>query len=106
MCIRDRSYPFERLPAAPREGRYVPSNTAGAAAEPHYGIGGFHQFTPQDRMLASPATLVIDYKDDDVQGLDESSLAIYAWNGTSKDWDFVGGTRDPAANTVTTTINQ
>jgi PKD repeat protein/methionine-rich copper-binding protein CopC len=100
------SYPFERLAAAPREGRYVPANNAGVGTDPHYGIGGFHQFTPQDRLLASPATLVIDYKDEEVQGLDEASLAIYAWNGTAKDWDFVGGTRDAAANTVTTTINQ
>jgi PKD repeat protein len=100
------SYPFEGLAVAPREGRYVPSNTEGVATDPHYGIGGFHQFTPQDRALARPATLVIDYKDAEIQGLDESSLAIYAWNAEARDWDFVGGTRDAAANTVTTTITQ
>ena len=71
---------------------------------PHYGIGGFHQFGPDDYELAVPSRLVIDYKDEEMAGFDESQLAIYRWNVERRDWDYVGGERNASANTVTTTI--
>ncbi|MBS1817887.1 MAG: PKD domain-containing protein [Acidobacteria bacterium] len=85
--------------------RYMPSDSSGRGDAPHYGIGGFHQFSPEGFNLGGPQTLVIDYKDPDVVGLDESTFRIYAWNNQTLDWDYIGGAVDPVANTVTTTID-
>ena len=87
-----------------KEARALPSDTAGAPGKPHYGVGGFHQLTPEGKVLGAPASLVIDYQDSELDGIDESSLAIFAWNATTRDWDLVGGTLDPVSNTVSTTI--
>ncbi len=81
-----------------------PADVGGAIDRPHYGIGGFFQFVPGNRVLAAPAKLAITYLDPEVASLDESSLAIYRWNEDRNDWDFVGGTVDAAANTVTTMV--
>ncbi|MGC4081211.1 MAG: hypothetical protein QM736_03610 [Vicinamibacterales bacterium] len=85
--------------------RYMPSDSAGRGDAPHYGIGGFHQFSPDGFSLGGPRTLVIDYHDEDVVGLDESTFRIYAWNTDAQDWDYIGGTPDPVANTVTATVD-
>jgi hypothetical protein len=98
------SYKYRIIPGPVREVRALPADTAGPAGKPHYGIGGFHHLTPGDRELAAPASLVIDYLDAELDGVDESDLAIFGWNSTTKDWDLVGGTLDTAANTVSTTI--
>jgi hypothetical protein len=83
-----------------------PESIAGPANVPHYGIGGFHQFLPQDHVFADPATLTVFYNDDEVAGVDESTLGIYRWNTARSDWDYLGGTPDPVANTVTTTVDR
>ncbi|HEX4915741.1 MAG TPA: hypothetical protein VFV51_17405, partial [Vicinamibacterales bacterium] len=98
------SYKYRIIDGPVREARALPADTAGPAGKPHYGIGGFHHLTPGDRQLAAPASLVIDYRDDELDGVDESTLAIFGWNSTTKDWELVGGTLDMAANTVSTTI--
>ena len=59
-----------------------------------------------NRNLAVPTRLVIDYQDAEVAGFDESTLAIYRWNQERQDWDYVGGTLDQTANTVTTFIRR
>jgi hypothetical protein len=101
------SYRYDPRPVDPAvDVQVLPTDTFGPEGTPHYGVGGFHQFWPADRTLAAPSRLVIDYQDAEVAGFDESTLAIYRWNQERQDWDFVGGTRDPAANTVTTFIRR
>jgi hypothetical protein len=99
------SYRYMPIAGPVREVRYAPGDTYGPADAPHYGIGGFHQFLPDGYTLAAPTPLVIDYKDEDIVGLDESSLAIYGWENDKSDWTHIGGTLDTVANTVTTTVN-
>ena len=70
----------------------------------HYGIGGFHQFAPVNQVFVRPATLTFFYRDDEVQWVDERSLAIYRWNDGREDWDYVGGVVNPVANTVTASV--
>ncbi|MFZ4858363.1 MAG: PKD domain-containing protein [Desulfuromonadaceae bacterium] len=99
------SYRFMPIAGPVNEARYAPGDTYGPADAPHYGIGGYHQFLPDGYTLAAQTPLVIDYKDADIVGLDESSLAIYGWDNDKSDWNYVGGVLDMAANTVTTTVN-
>jgi hypothetical protein len=83
---------------------YRPADTSAVTGRPHYGVGGFHQFTPADATLSIPAELTFFYQDDEVADIDESSLAIYEWNAVARDWNYVGGHVDTDLNTVTTTI--
>ncbi|MDD5106333.1 MAG: PKD domain-containing protein [Desulfuromonadaceae bacterium] len=99
------SYRYTPIAGPVKVARYRPSDTYGPEGAPHYGIGGFHQFLPDGYKLAAQTPLVIDYKDEDVVGLEEGSMAIYAWDGAKGDWDYVGGVLDPVANTVTTTVD-
>ena len=99
------SYHFSPVEGPVKDARYMPADVAGPAGQPHYGIGGFHQFGPAGRSLGASSRLVIDYDDGEVSGLDESQFAIYAYNDDTKDWDLVGGTVDAAANTVTAAID-
>ena len=99
------SYHYDTTPGPVTDGRQLPASTSGPVGEPHYGIGGFHHFGPLERRLGAPSQLVIDYTDDDVAGFDESGLAIYAYDEDTNDWDYVGGTVDAAANTVTVMID-
>jgi hypothetical protein len=98
------SYHFRPVTTPTSEGHYRPADVAGPAGMLHYGIGGFHQFTPEGYTLAVPTPLVIDFTDAEVAGTDKSTLAIYMWNPTTKDWDRLGGVVDPVANTVTLPI--
>ncbi len=82
----------------------LPGDTSGAADAPHYGVGGYHQFLPKDAQLTAPGTLTFFYRDAEVAALDERTLAIYSWNETTANWDYVGGTVNPAANTITTQV--
>jgi hypothetical protein len=84
----------------------MPTATAGPAGQPHYGVGGFHHFGPLDRALGAPTPLVIDYKDPEIIGLDETTFGLYGWNEETKDWDHLGGVIDTVANTVTTTVDR
>ena len=54
----------------------------------------------------APTSLVIDYQDQDVAGLDESTFAIYAWNTDTQRLITSADTVDTAANTVTTTVTK
>jgi len=57
-------------------------------------------------MPPAPAELTIYYLDSEVASLDESSLAIYAWNNDAGDWDYVGGTVDHVNHTVTANVSE
>jgi hypothetical protein len=83
-----------------------PQDVAGRGDRPHYGVGGFHHFGPDDHVLASPGTLTFFYKDYEIAGLDESSMAIYRWNNARSDWDYLGGVVDPAAHTVRVSVDR
>jgi hypothetical protein len=98
------SWRFRPIDGPVQDARYLPADTAGPRGNPHYGVGSFHQFTPDGYQLAVPTPLVIDYTDDEVAGIDESSLRIYGWNAEAQDWDLVGGVVDAAANTVTAPV--
>ena len=104
--VRLLSWRYSPADVPAKDYRYMPQDSAGRADAPHYGIGGFHQFAPEGLDLGGPTSLVIDYKDEDVVGLDESTFAIYAWNTGTSDWDYVGGTVNSANNTVTTTVTK
>jgi PKD repeat protein len=82
----------------------TPIDISGPSDRPHYGVGGFFQYAPDARPLAAPAQLTIKYLDDEVTTIDESTLSIYQWNPTRSDWDFLGGTVDAAANSVTVNV--
>jgi hypothetical protein len=38
--------------------------------------------------------------------MDKSTLGIYRWNDQREDWDYVGGTNDPVADTITVTVDR
>ena len=59
---------------------------------PRYGIGGFFHFATEYPTLSAPALLEVRYLDEEVAALDESSLRIYRFSDTTKDWELVGGT--------------
>ena len=82
------------------------TSVAGRGDVPHNGIGGFFQLLPDDRPLAAPATITIRWLDEEVAGLDESSIRVYRWNGELGAWDLVGGVPDPANNRVVATIDR
>ena len=82
-----------------------PEDVGGAVERPHYGVGGFFQFTPEGRTLAAPAKLTIHYLDTETAGLDESAFAIYRWNQQTLDWNLIGGVVDPVNHNVSTTVS-
>jgi len=47
-----------------------------------------------------PLTLTFTYTSDEIQGLNESTLAIYYWNETTNQWVSLGGTVDSNASTI------
>ena len=100
------SWKYRSLDEPVRDLLQQPGDAAGIAGLPHYGVGGFHALGPDEYTLAVATPLTIDWRDEDVAGLDESTFAMYRWNPTRRDWDHVGGVRDTAANTVTATITQ
>jgi hypothetical protein len=83
-----------------------PADVEGRADGPHYGVGGFFNFAPVERQLNAPAPLTIYWEPHEIAGFDESTLAIYRWNRDRLDWDYVGGTVDAAADSVTTTVTR
>jgi PKD repeat protein len=100
------SFGFEEIPGPVRPGYYDPMSTFGAAGKPHYGLGGFHIYYPQNQVLSKPATIILDYYDTEITGVDESSIAIYRLNEETRDWEWVDGNLDTTNNTVTTQITQ
>jgi hypothetical protein len=83
-----------------------PFDVRGRLDRPHYGIGGFFQFAPDARPLAAPATLTIRYSDAEISAADESALGIFVWDDNARDWAFLGGTVDTAANTITVDVTR
>jgi hypothetical protein len=64
---------------------------AGHAFELEAYTGGNLQ---SDFVFSKPITVTIHYSDGDVAGLDEDSLMLYYWNGSS--WEDAATTCDPA----------
>lgn len=93
------------LPARTRKLSDGIRNKALEATGLRYGIGGFHQLTPERTALDVLATLAITYDDQDITGLNEADLRIYANKGDVGNWFLVGGTVDVASNTVTASID-
>ena len=83
-----------------------PSDVTGPADGAHYGVGGFFNFSPVDRTLSAPAPLTIRWEPHEISGFDENSLAIYRWNNERFDWDHLGGTVDPVADSVTVEVDR
>ncbi|MEO0092596.1 MAG: FlgD immunoglobulin-like domain containing protein [candidate division WOR-3 bacterium] len=71
-----------------------------------YGIGGFYAIHKEDRILNISARLKICYADSEIVGIDESQLAIYRWNDSTRKWIYIGGTVKPESNFVRTNINR
>ena len=46
-------------------------------------------------------TMTFTYTDEEVAGLDESSLGIYFWDAATSSWVSFGGDVDTANNTIT-----
>ncbi len=96
-----------RLVSGPvRDYRALPMDVSGAEGRPHYGIGAFHQFEPDGRRLAVATPLMIDYRDEEVAGFDESMLSLYRWNAELNDWQRLDGVHDMNANTITVPIQE
>jgi hypothetical protein len=100
------SYTFEPTPGPVAPTLQLPGDSSGPADAPHYGIGGFHQFLPEDQQLTAPGTLKIYYGESELAGIEEQTLGVYEWNPATGDWDHLGGTVDPVANTVTTAVRR
>ncbi len=72
----------------------------------HYGVGGNQGI---DRSVSvSPAvnsglnaTMVLRYRDAELNGLVESELGLFRSANNGASWDSMGGTVDPGANTIT-----
>jgi hypothetical protein len=83
-----------------------PAAVRGPPDQPHYGIGGFFNFAPNERVLARPARLTIHYSDSEVAAFDEATLGIYRWNNVTQDWDHRGGTVDAVQNRVSVDVDR
>lgn len=70
-----------------------------------YGIGGFYGLTPNCVALADTALLSISYSDDEILGLDESSLAVY-WEDDDGTWHYLPSTAYPDSNRVEAYITE
>ena len=82
---------------------------ASQTMEGGYGIGGFHRFTPEGRILASPASLSIGYEDPEVAAIDETALRLFRWDVDLDRWvaiDLTPGDPglDTSANLYTASI--
>ena len=100
------SFSFEALPPGVGPISHSPADIAWAPDQPHYGIGGYHQFAPDGLVLVNPATLTFFYKTDEVAGIDERTLAIYRWDRDAVDWAYLGGTPDPVSHTVSVAVDR
>ncbi len=85
---------------------YAPGDIKGSGDKPHYGIGGFHEYFPTGHTLSTPATMTIDYDNEEIVNMDEDTLAIYSWNYDNQEWDYVDGTHDAENNTITIDITE
>jgi PKD repeat protein len=83
-----------------------PSDVTGPLDGAHYGVGGFFNFSPVERPLSAPAPLTIRWEPHEISGFDENSLGIYRWNNERFDWDYLGGTVNPEADSVTVAVDR
>ena len=74
--------------------------------EGYFGIGGIYQIEPVDLILPQPATVSIDYQDDEVGAWDENYFKLYRWDSNDSCWELIGGTIDTVANKVTASIDR
>ncbi|MEQ1870489.1 MAG: Ig-like domain-containing protein [Vicinamibacterales bacterium] len=99
------SFTYTPVPAVPnRPPMMRPDSVRGPAEVPHYGIGGFHLFGPDEYTFSGPATMTFFYRPDEVVSVDQSRLAIYRWDPATLDWAYLGGVPNPAAGTVTVPV--
>ncbi len=72
----------------------------------HYGIGGFYHLVPDSLEWVTPATFTLAYSDTEVADIDESTLRMYTWDDSLKNWIYVGGVVKPDSNWVRAEIAQ
>jgi PGF-CTERM protein len=97
--VTDLTVGDTRLAAARLANVDLNATDAGAAPAPPsdlLDVGAYVEMT--DRTASAYADVTVAYADADASGVDESSLALYRYDGTA--WTAVGGTNDPDANTV------
>ena len=90
------------------EARKIRTATKQAAEEMYgmrYGIGGFYELQPADTGLEAPTTLTIHYSEQELDGVDESELAVYWEDVLNGRWRYLGGTVDAVNNTVSVQID-
>lgn len=83
-----------------------PADVVGPIDGPHYGIGGFFNFASTRETLSAPAPLTIYWEPHEITGFDENTIGIYRWNQDRLDWDLLGGTIDPVADSVTVNVDR
>ncbi len=71
-----------------------------------YGVGGFYHLVPDSLDMAIPATFTFAYPDSDVVGIDESTLSMYWWDDSLKNWIHVGGVVNTDSNWVRAQITK
>ncbi|MFZ4856966.1 MAG: PKD domain-containing protein [Desulfuromonadaceae bacterium] len=85
---------------------YSVFDVTGSADKPHYGIGGFQHFLSSATQLSAPATLILNYHDNEVAGLDVSTLGLYTFTEDSGEWNPVNGVHDPVQKTFTAQVTK
>jgi len=70
-----------------------------------YGIGGFYQFEPLGMAWQDTVRLTITYQDEEIDGFNESELAMYVEDKANHDWLYVGGVLEADSNRVTAIID-
>lgn len=100
------AYDFDDIPGPVEPRPYLANDVQGAADKPHYGIGGFQAILPTDADLSAPATLVMNYHEDEAAGLDRSTLKLYRMEEASGEWVPVEGVHDQAAMTITASVSK
>ncbi|MEI6898425.1 MAG: T9SS type A sorting domain-containing protein, partial [Bacteroidota bacterium] len=94
----------DRLDNIHKELKEVYKNNRKSAEEIYgmnYGIGGFYQFEPYNSTMLDTCMLTIKYTQDELQGIDESSLAVYWEDKANHTWHHLGGVVDTVENKVT-----
>ncbi len=70
-----------------------------------YGIGGFYGLTPEGTVFTDSAKISITYSDAEIEGLDESSLAVY-WEDCDGNWHFLPSIVHADSNRVDALITE
>jgi hypothetical protein len=74
--------------------------------ESRFVVGGVYDLQPYDLTLNPAGTLVINYTDAAVAGVDESQLRLFRWNAQGNHWEPMPAQADLVQNTFTATISQ